>query len=99
IHKYVQKNYRNKISLADVAAHVNMSDKYLSRFFSKIMKKPFFDYLHEFRISQACKMLRETNKQISEICYASGFETIPFFYRQFKKFKQCSPKDYRSKYK
>jgi YesN/AraC family two-component response regulator len=35
---------------------------------------------------------------VSEICYAAGYESIPFFYRQFKKFKNCQPKSYRQKY-
>lgn len=95
IYKYIDAHYKNKILLADIAAQVYMSPKYFSRFFSKVMKKPFFEFLNEYRISKACKLLIDTDKQISEICYHSGFESIPFFYRQFKKFKNCQPKQYR----
>ncbi|MEO8764402.1 MAG: AraC family transcriptional regulator [Ginsengibacter sp.] len=59
------------------------------------MKKSFFEYLDEFKINKACRLLIETDKQIREVCYASGFESIPFFYRQFKKFKNYQPKNYR----
>jgi YesN/AraC family two-component response regulator len=62
------------------------------------MKKSFFEFLNEYKINRACKLLIETDKQISEICYAAGFESIPFFYRQFKKFKCCQPKSYRVNY-
>ncbi|MCC2599920.1 AraC family transcriptional regulator [Sphingobacterium sp. FBM7-1] len=96
IYRYIDVHYREKISLDDIAAEVYISPKYFSRFFSKVMKKPFFEFLNEYRISKACKLLIETDKQISDICYDSGFESIPFFYRQFKKFKQCQPKQYRS---
>lgn len=95
IYKYIGLHYQDKISLDDIAAQVYMSPKYFSRFFSKVMKKPFFEFLNEYRISKACKLLIETDKPISDICYASGFESIPFFYRQFKKFKKCQPKQYR----
>ena len=95
VYKYIDANYKNKISLAEVAAQVYMSPEYFSRFFSKVMKKSFFEFLNEYKISKACKMLIDTDKQISEICYDSGFESIPFFYRQFKKFKNCQPKQYR----
>jgi len=62
------------------------------------MKKSFFEFLNEYKINRACKSLIETDKHISEICYASGFESIPFFYRQFKKFKNCQPKNFRMHY-
>jgi AraC-like DNA-binding protein/quercetin dioxygenase-like cupin family protein len=95
VYKFIEANYHRKISLSDIAGMVNMSEEYFSRFFKKIMKKSFFEFLNEYKINKACKLLIETDKQISEICYASGFESIPFFYRQFKKFKTCQPKNYR----
>lgn len=98
IYKYIQTNYQEKITLRAIAEQVHMSEEYFSRYFSKIMKKTFFEFLNEFRINRACKLLIETDKQISEVCYASGFESIPFFYRQFKRFKNCQPKSYRLNY-
>lgn len=98
VYDYIQKNYQQQISLADIASRLNMSEEYFSRYFSKTMKKPFFEFLNEYKINRACKLLIETDKQVSEICYASGFESIPFFYRQFKKFKDCQPKTYRMNY-
>ena len=98
VYNYIQTHYQEQVSLADIASKLNMSEEYFSRYFSKTMKKPFFEFLNEYKINRACKLLIETDKQISEICYASGFESIPFFYRQFKKFKDCQPKTYRMNY-
>jgi AraC-like DNA-binding protein/quercetin dioxygenase-like cupin family protein len=98
VYKYIEKHFDKKISLADISAEVNMSEEYFSRFFSKTMKKSFFEFLNEYKINRACKLLIETDRQVSEICYAAGFESIPFFYRQFKKFKNCQPKNYRMNY-
>jgi len=98
VYQYVRKNYQKKISLSDVATHVNMSEEYFSRFFSKSLMKSFFTFLNEYRINRACKLLIETDKQVSEICYGTGFESIPFFYRQFKKIKKCPPQAYRLKF-
>ncbi|RYY30203.1 MAG: AraC family transcriptional regulator [Chitinophagaceae bacterium] len=98
VYDYIQQNYMKQVTLADIASRVNMSEEYFSRFFSKTMKKPFFEFLNEFKINKACKLLLETDKQVSEVCYQSGFESIPFFYRQFKKFKNCQPKNYRQNY-
>ena len=95
VYKFIEMNYQRRISLGDISGLVNMSEEYFSRFFKKIMKKSFFEFLNEYKINKACKLLIETDRQISEICYAAGFESIPFFYRQFKKFKNCQPKNYR----
>ncbi len=95
VYDFIQQNYHRPITLAAIAAKLNMSEEYFSRYFSKTMKKPFFEFLNEYKINRACKLLIETDRQISEICYSSGFESIPFFYRQFKKFKDSSPKEYR----
>jgi AraC-like DNA-binding protein len=98
VYKYIQEHYREKITLGDISAKVNMTEEYFSRFFSKMMKKSFFEFLNEYKVNCACKLLIESDKQVSEICYASGFESIPFFYRQFKKFKKVQPKNYRATY-
>ena len=98
VYQYVRQNYQRKISLAEVAGHVNMSGEYFSRFFSKSLKKSFFTFLNEYRINRASKLLIQTDRQVSEICYNSGFESIPFFYRQFKKIMNCPPQTYRVRY-
>jgi AraC-like DNA-binding protein len=98
VYEFVRKNHQRKITLREVASHVNMSEEYFSRFFSKSMMKSFFTFLNEYRINRASKLLIETDKQVSEICYQVGYESIPFFYRQFKKIKQIPPQSYRSQY-
>jgi transcriptional regulator GlxA family with amidase domain len=98
VYEFVRKNHHKKITLSSVATHVCMSEEYFSRFFSKRLMKSFFTFLNEYRINRACKLLVETDKQISEICYLVGFESIPFFYRQFKKIKNCHPQSYRIQY-
>lgn len=99
VYLYVKNNYSQKITLQKVASTVYMNEEYFSRFFSKIVGKPFFSFLNEYRIDVACKLLIETEQQITQVCYESGYETVPFFYRQFKKFKNCSPQFYRSQFK
>ncbi len=98
IHNYVETHYGKKITLRDVAATVHLGEESFSRFFSKVMGKPFFYFLNEYRISIACKELITTNAQIVQVAYASGFESLPFFHRQFKKHKGCAPGDFRKAY-
>jgi AraC-like DNA-binding protein len=99
IYHYVRSRYADKITLNDMANVVNMGRESFSRYFSKIMHKPFFSFLNEYRINAACKLLIESDFQVTQVCYASGFESLPFFYRQFKKYKGSSPHQYRAAYR
>ncbi|MEM9858793.1 MAG: AraC family transcriptional regulator [Bacteroidota bacterium] len=98
IQNYVKQQYRDKIKLADVAAQVNMNEQAFSRFFSKTMKKPFFSYLNEYRINISSRFIIETDLQMAEIAYQCGYESLPFFYKQFKKYKGYTPLEFRKMY-
>lgn len=98
VYQYLQINYKKKITLEDIASEVNMSEESFSRFFSKVMKKTFFAFVNEYRINVACNLLIETDMNVNQIGYASGYESFPFFYRQFKRFKSCSPQKFRAEF-
>ncbi|AUP81677.1 AraC family transcriptional regulator [Flavivirga eckloniae] len=91
VYHFVRHNYDKKIKLSDVSSLVSMSDEAFCRFFKKSFNKSFFTFINEYRINLACKMLSETNKQVSQIAYECGYESLPFFYKQFQKFMNCSP--------
>ncbi|SNR31089.1 AraC-type DNA-binding protein [Lutibacter agarilyticus] len=98
VYDYVQENYDKKIKLQDVSNLVSMGDEAFCRFFKKSLNKSFFTFVNEFRINYTCKLLIETNKQVSQIAYDCGYESLPFFYRQFQKFMGCSPLVFKKKY-
>ncbi len=92
------RNYLNPISLKDVAAIADMSIPTFCRFFKKNIKKPYFDFLQDIRISHACKLLTNTNKPIMDICYESGYNSWAHFSKQFKQTKQMTPSAYRKQF-
>ena len=99
VYHFVRTRYAEKITLTDIANAVHMGRESFSRFFSKVMNKPFFSFLNEYRINAASKMLIESDLSVVEICYACGFESLPFFHRQFKRYKGKPPHKYRQAYK
>lgn len=99
VYNYIRKHYREKIRLTTVAGLVHMNEESFSRFFSKTMHKPFFTFLNEYRVNMACKLLIETDLQITQISYACGYESLPFFYRQFARFSKMPPRNYRKQFR
>jgi len=98
VHAYVMKNFRDKISLEEVAAIANMSPSSFSRYFKIHANKTFSDFLTEIRIGYSCKLLISQKIDIAQVCYDSGFNTLSNFNRQFKAFAHYSPLAYRKKY-
>jgi AraC-like DNA-binding protein len=98
VHAYVMKNFRERISLHEVAAIANMSPTSFSRYFKIHANKTFSDFLTEIRIGYSCKLLISQKIDISQVCYDCGFNTLSNFNRQFKAFTNYNPLEYRKKY-
>ncbi|WNJ18361.1 AraC family transcriptional regulator [Pontibacter sp. G13] len=98
IQDFVARHYPRKITLAEVAALVHLSEQAFSRFFSKAMGRPFFTFLNEYRINMAGHMLMSTDWSISQIGFACGYESLPFFHKQFRKYRGISPAKFRKHY-
>jgi len=93
---YIIKNFaKPKLKLANVAKLINMSESAFSHFFKKYTNKSFTEFLTDVRIGHACKSLLSTDEPISQIAYKSGFNNIANFNRLFKKYKDCTPYEYR----
>ena len=98
VYNFVGQNYREKITLEEVASLVAMSEEAFCRFFKKTLNKTFFTFLNEYRINLACKFLIETDLQVTQVAFECGYESLPYFYRQFQKFAGCSPGSYKKEY-
>lgn len=95
IRVFVTCNASRNISLDDVVRHVGMNKSAFCAFFKQSIGTTFITYLNKHRIELACQLLKQENISISEICYHVGFTDIPYFNRVFKKYKGCSPSQYR----
>ncbi len=98
VHEYVMKRFRDKISLTEAASQANMSPTSFSRYFKNHANKTFSHFLAEIRIGYSCKLLQETEASVSEVCYASGFNTLSNFNRQFKSITRYTPLEYKKIY-
>ena len=94
--KYVAENYMSEnISLNSVAESVNMNPSYFSSVFRKEKGITFVEYLTRVRMERAKELLVCSSMKISEIAYRVGYNDPQYFSYLFRKYNQCSPKDYR----
>lgn len=98
VHEFVMKKFREKITLDEAASHANMSPTSFSRYFKNHANKTFSHFLAEIRIGYSCKLLQESEAAISDVCYASGFNTLSNFNRQFKSLTNYTPLEYKKIY-
>jgi AraC-like DNA-binding protein len=92
------KHYLETVTLPQIAAVANMSIPTFCRFFKKNIKKTYFDFLQDLRISHACKILSSSNKPVMDICYESGYNSWAHFSKQFKRVKKMTPTQYRNQF-
>ncbi|TLV00118.1 AraC family transcriptional regulator [Dyadobacter luticola] len=98
IYSYTLSNFRNDITLQDVAAIANLGITSFCRYFKLMTKKTYNDFLVEIRISQACRLLIEDKLATEVICFECGFNNVSNFYRHFKKVTDMTPLEYKRKY-
>ncbi|URZ17894.1 AraC family transcriptional regulator [Clostridium felsineum] len=96
---YIEKHYNDDISLYNISIAANISKSECCRSFKRILNITPFEYLMEYRVSKASELLLKSNKAISTIALDVGFNGISYFGKVFKKYRNCTPSEYRNKYK
>ncbi len=99
IYEYVFKNLENGIHLNDAAKLMCMEPSSFCRYFKKKTNQTFLDYVKSVRIGIAARLLAETDKQISQICFECGYNNMANFNHHFKMIMKKTPSEYRKEFK
>ncbi len=94
--KYVDAHYSEHISLSKISGILNFHTSYFCRFFKNILGVSFIEYLNLIRLNKAKELMKQSQKNITEISYEVGFSSVSYFIKTFKKYNYCSPNRYRS---
>lgn len=98
IYNYALANYKNDLTLEEIASVANLSVTSFCRYFKLMTKKTFHDFLIEIRISHAQRMLIEDRLATAEvICFECGFNNRSIFFGHFKKITGLTPHEYKRK--
>ena len=95
VRTYVVCNYDRRITAEEIAAFAGMNKSAFCVFFRRMTGKTFMQYLNEYRIGLACRLLGKGEMSVSEVCYAVGFGDVHYFSRVFKRITGISPGKYR----
>jgi two-component system response regulator YesN len=93
---YIRNNYARQISLEDISRYIGISRIYLSQIFKKETGQNISGFLLGYRISQAKKMLGDSDLKIYEIADMIGFGSAQYFSRIFKEQTGMNPNEYRA---
>lgn len=99
VYEYVFLNIEDGISLEEAAKLLHMAPGSFCRYFKKKTNSTFMQYVKRVRIGLAAKMLAETDKSVTQICYESGYNNLANFNHYFKTIMKKTPSDYRKIYR
>ncbi|MEG0355872.1 MAG: AraC family transcriptional regulator [Lachnospiraceae bacterium] len=96
--QFIYDHQKEKITIKDVAEELNLTENYVSKYFSKYALG-FRRILSYLRASESESYLLNTDKTIIEISEECGFSDAKYYYAAFKEWYKCTPKQFRERYR
>jgi len=93
--EYIGQNYRNKLTIDDIAQEVFLSPCYISRIFKQSLGCTLMEYLTQVRVEEAKTMLKNPKYNVMQVAEESGFEDPGYFTRVFKKLEGITPSRFK----
>lgn len=92
---YISENYTNPITIKELAEISNFSEYHFMKFFKKYIGLTAIEYINNYRLVMASKLLIETDKSIMDISLEIGFNSVSYFNKLFKNTYNVTPKEFR----
>ncbi len=94
VYKFIETNYQRTISIDEIAKLTHLSNAAFCRYFKKMTRLTFTEFLNQFRIEQA-KILLKSDKNVTEASFECGFESLSYFNRIFRKVVGINPMQFK----
>lgn len=96
---FMRKNIGKKLTLEEIAKHVNYSPSHFGLVFSQKTSYTPLNYFNQLKIQAACRYLDFTDLKMKEIAQQLGFYDQYHFTKVFSKYMQMTPSEYKAKHK
>lgn len=93
--EYIEKNCCEKITLKELAQKCFYNPSYFSRVFKEYYGRNLMDFIHEKRVNEAMRLIRETDMSIESVAYSVGYSDKKQFYKIFKEYIGMTPSQAR----
>ena len=97
IYAFIDEHYQRRMDIQEVADLSHLTKPAFCRYFKKMTKLTFTQFVNHYRIDKSKKLLL-SGKNVTETCFTSGFESLSYFNRTFKKITGTNPISFRSRY-
>jgi AraC-like DNA-binding protein len=97
ITQLVAEQYARKIEINEVAAVANLTEAAFCRYFKRITRLPFTQFLNQYRVHQAQKLLLQ-DAAVSKACFACGFENLSYFTKTFRRVTGENPLQFKKRH-
>jgi AraC-like DNA-binding protein len=97
IYSYIETHYQQRVDVNEVATLSHLTTAAFCRYFKKTTHLTFTDFLNQYRINQAKKLLLH-DKNVTEACYNSGFDNLSYFNKTFKKLTGVNPSHFKREF-
>lgn len=98
IYWFIEENYSRKIDLNEVADLSNLTTAAFCRYFKRMTRMTFTQFVNQFRVNQARTLLLR-DQTVSETAYACGFESLSYFNKMFRRVTGENPLQFRKRYR
>jgi transcriptional regulator GlxA family with amidase domain len=95
---YMEKNYKQSLTLEDLAGRSNMSVRNFIRRFEQATTNTPFEYLQRVRVEAAKKILETKKDGVEQVAARCGYEDVDYFRKIFSRYVAMTPKEYQKKY-
>ncbi|MFD3445860.1 helix-turn-helix domain-containing protein [Microbacteriaceae bacterium 4G12] len=95
--EYVDKHLEDKITVEEACSLLGLSYHYFIKYFKKVIGLSFIDYVNYKRIKKAECLLMTSDLSITNVGYEVGISNMAQFYKLFKRYNQCSPKEFKQR--
>jgi AraC-like DNA-binding protein len=98
VHDYLVQHFKEKITLTELASIARMTPPAFCNYFKSKNRKTVFNYINDLKIGYSRQLLIETDLNIDQIAFESGFNNTTFYNRKFKEKMTMTPREYRRQF-